>query len=34
MGTEHTLPQVNNSTWEKEVLKSQLPFFVDFWAEW
>ncbi len=34
MGTEHTLPQVNNSTWEKEVVQSQLPVFVDFWAEW
>jgi thioredoxin 1 len=21
-------------TWEKEVLKSDLPVFVDFWAEW
>jgi len=34
MGTEHRLPQVNNSTWEKEVVQSQLPVFVDFWAEW
>ena len=34
MGTEHSVPQVNNATWEKEVVQSQLPVFVDFWAEW
>jgi thioredoxin 1 len=34
MGTEHGVTQVDNSSWEKEVLQSQLPVFVDFWAEW
>ncbi|MGZ5489377.1 MAG: thioredoxin [Nitrososphaeraceae archaeon] len=34
MGTEHGVTQVNNASWEKEVLQSQLPVFVDFWAEW
>ena len=34
MGTEHSVSQVNNASWEKEVLQSQLPVFVDFWAEW
>jgi thioredoxin 1 len=34
MGTEHSVTQVNNASWEKEVLQSQLPVFVDFWAEW
>ena len=34
MGTEHSVTQVNNASWENEVLQSQLPVFVDFWAEW
>lgn len=25
---------VNTKTWDSEVLKSDLPVFVDFWAEW
>ncbi len=25
---------VNTKDWEKEVTNSQLPVFVDFWAEW
>ncbi len=25
---------VTSKTWEFEVLKSDLPVFVDFWAEW
>ncbi len=34
MGTDTSVRPVNNESWEKEVLKSQLPVFVDFWAEW
>jgi thioredoxin 1 len=34
MGTDTSVHPVNNDSWEKEVLKSQLPVFVDFWAEW
>jgi thioredoxin 1 len=34
MGTDPSVLPVNNESWEKEVLKSQLPVFVDFWAEW
>jgi len=30
MGTDHGVFPVNNDSWEKEVLKSQLPVFVDF----
>ncbi len=26
--------KVNNSNFEKEVLKSDIPVMVDFWAEW
>ena len=29
-----TVVQVNSSNWESEVLKSEKPVFVDFWAEW
>src|SRR5215217_2714036 len=34
MGTDPSVLPVNNESWEKEVVKSQLPVFVDFWAEW
>ena len=26
--------EVNESTWEEKVLKSDTPVLVDFWAEW
>lgn len=32
--TEPSLLHVSKSSWENEVIKSQLPVFVDFWAEW
>ena len=28
------LTHVSTTSWDDEVLKSQLPVFVDFWAEW
>ena len=28
------LVQINSTNWESEVLKSEKPVFVDFWAEW
>jgi len=29
-----TVTHVTTKTWDAEVLKSNLPVFVDFWAEW
>jgi thioredoxin 1 len=29
-----TITHVTTKTWDVEVLKSNLPVFVDFWAEW
>lgn len=26
--------EVNDSNWEREVIKSEVPVIVDFWAEW
>jgi thioredoxin 1 len=26
--------EVNESNWDEQVLKSELPVLVDFWAEW
>ena len=33
MGNENVL-HVTTGNWESEVLKSDKPVFVDFWAEW
>ena len=33
MGNENVLP-VTTGNWDSEVLKSDKPVFVDFWAEW
>ncbi|NOJ26886.1 MAG: thioredoxin [Nitrososphaera sp.] len=30
----NSVTHVTTKTWESEVLKSNLPVFVDFWAEW
>ncbi|HXV46847.1 MAG TPA: thioredoxin, partial [Nitrososphaera sp.] len=32
--TDITVTHVNAKTWDAEVLRSNLPVFVDFWAEW
>ncbi len=32
--TESSPLHVSKNSWENEVIKSQLPVFVDFWAEW
>lgn len=29
-----SITHVNTKTWDAEVLRSNLPVFVDFWAEW
>ncbi|MDR4511567.1 MAG: thioredoxin [Nitrososphaeraceae archaeon] len=34
MTNSNNLVHVTQSSWEKEVINSQLPVFVDFWAEW
>ena len=32
--TDSTITHVSTRSWDAEVLKSSLPVFVDFWAEW
>jgi thioredoxin 1 len=32
--TDNTVTHVTAKTWDAEVLRSNLPVFVDFWAEW
>ena len=32
--TGSTVTHVTTKTWDSEVLRSNLPVFVDFWAEW
>jgi thioredoxin 1 len=34
METTSNVSHVNTKTWDSEVIKSDLPVFVDFWAEW
>ena len=34
MEQNKAVAHVNSKTWESEVLKSDLPVFVDFWADW
>jgi thioredoxin 1 len=29
-----SITHVTTKTWDAEVLRSNLPVFVDFWAEW
>ena len=31
---DNSLVHVTDKSWDSEVLKSELPVFVDFWAEW
>ena len=32
--TDNSVTHVSAKTWDSEVLRSNLPVFVDFWAEW
>ena len=32
--TDNSVTHVSAKTWDAEVLRSNLPVFVDFWAEW
>jgi thioredoxin 1 len=32
--TDNSVTHVSAKTWDAEVLRSDLPVFVDFWAEW
>jgi thioredoxin 1 len=34
MEQTNSVAHVTSTTWESEVLRSDLPVFVDFWAEW
>ena len=34
MENSNAVAHVTTKTWDSEVLKSDLPVFVDFWAEW
>jgi thioredoxin 1 len=34
METTNNVLHVDTKTWDSEVIKSDLPVFVDFWAEW
>ena len=33
-GKSRSIAHVSSKTWDCEVLRSELPVFVDFWAEW
>ena len=34
MGTESALVHVNDNDFEQEIIKSDIPALVDFWAPW